>query len=335
MSAFTFPVLLADIGGTNARFQVLEAADSTAITFKTVKTADFSTIEDALRAVVLDQGYQPKTALIAAAGPIKVDGLDLTNCHWRIKANAFVNNLKLDHLILFNDFDAQALALPFLTKDDVSSLGGVGLGETKRTMGVVGAGTGLGVGTLARAAGKWVPVGGEGGHVDLGPRTERESTIWPHLERIGGRISAEQVLCGDGLVNLYRAVCGADRVEPSLQTASDISTAAMEGRDDQAYEALSIFCACFGRVAGDLALTVMAKGGVFVAGGIAGHILSFLQQSGMRRSFDDKEPHSELMEAIGLHVVTHKLPALLGLASYACQPDAFAIDLEHRSWKSA
>ena len=330
-----FPVLIGDIGGTNARFQIIESADAAPIAFQPVRTADFETMEQAIQQSVLAQTQVgPRCALIAAAGPITDKGLDLTNCHWNIIPNQLLALASIDQLVLMNDFEAQALALPCLTTEDGASLGdGKAQPRNDYTKAVLGPGTGLGVGILVRAGGKWIPVPGEGGHVDLGPRNEREAQVWAHLEAIEGRISAEQAVCGDGLVNLYQACCKADGVEAGLATAADISVAAMDGSNTQAHEALSLFCTTLGRVAGDLALTSMARGGVYLGGGIAQKILPFLEKSAFRSNFEDKAPHSALMAKIATIVVTNELPALLGLAAFASNPDRYLLDLGHRHWR--
>jgi glucokinase len=329
-----FPVLIGDIGGTNARFQIIETAHAAPIVFEPVRTADFDSLEQAIEKSVLAQtSVRPHCALIAAAGPITSNGLDLTNCHWNIVPQRFLRLGDFEQLVLLNDFEAQALSLPCLTAQDGASLGGsVQDSDTKHTKAVLGPGTGLGVGLLVRAGGKWIPVAGEGGHVDLGPRNQREAEIWPNLETIEGRISAEQAVCGDGLINLYRACCLTDGVKPVLKNPADISIAAMQGENPQAVEALSLFCTTLGRVAGDLALTSMARGGVYIGGGIAQKILPFLENSAFRTSFEDKAPHSALMAKIATTVVTHQLPALLGLAAFANDPDRYLLDLGYRHW---
>ncbi len=331
---FEFPVLIGDIGGTNARFQIIEQPNGDVMEFDPVRTEDFESLEQSIsHAVLSSTKLQPRSAVIAAAGPITSDGLNLTNCHWNIIPNQFLGLANFEQLLLMNDFEAQALALPYLGEMDGVILGhGDALGNDT-TKAVLGPGTGLGVGLLVRAAGKWIPVAGEGGHVDLGPRNPREAQIWQHLETVEGRISAEQVVCGDGLVNLYRACCAADQVKPGLHTPAEISIAAMQAENDQAGEALSLFCTTLGRIAGDLALTSMARGGVYISGGIAQKILPYLEASGFRESFEDKAPHGELMQNIATIVVTHPLPALLGLAAFANAPQTFLMDLSHRNWR--
>ncbi len=339
-----FPVLIGDIGGTNARFQIIEEPLHQPLVFDPVRTADFANIEQALEcAVTKKTGLHPRSVIMAAAGPITHNGLNLTNCHWNIIPEPFLQTGGFEQLLMMNDFEAQALSLPELNDCDGVQLGDVlPPNDDPMTKAVLGPGTGLGVGLLVRAGGRWIPVAGEGGHVDLGPRNEREVEVWKHLVPLDGRISGEQVLCGDGLVNVYRACCATDGVEPEYDQAADISVAAMHhvlnetghGQPNaQAVEALSLFCVTLGRIAGDLALTSMARGGVYIGGGIAQKILPFLKESGFRGAFEDKAPHSALMRSIATTIVTHPLPALLGLAAYANAPQDFVVDIEHRLWQ--
>lgn len=340
MSETAFPVLLADIGGTNARFRVLESGAGDARVFDTVPVADYATIEDAILSVVIAQMDEPPArAVIAAAGPIRVDGMDFTNSAWEVRPKAFLARTGIATLQLVNDFEAQALALPVLDGDDIEAIGPHFAPRNDRTKAVIGPGTGLGVGTLVHAGNLWVPVPGEGGHVDLGPRSEREEAIWTHLERAEGRVSGEQILSGDGLVNLYNAVCAADGREAMLHGASAVSTAALSarerGEDSEARATLDLFCILLGRVAGDLALTTFAQGGVYLAGGITARILPFLRDGGFRDAFEDKAPHRALMADIATFAITAPLPALEGLEALARNAATYRVDLERRTWTSA
>jgi len=329
-----FPVLIGDIGGTNARFQILRDRDAAIETFDIVQTADFDNVEMAITETVLSKtDTRPKTIILAAAGPITGDGLDLTNSAWNIEPRKIFDLGSFERIVLLNDFEAQGLSLPFLTDGDLCQLGD-GDTETNRndTKIVLGPGTGLGVGGIIKAGGIWIPLCGEGGHMDLGPRTAREAVVWQHLEKAEGRVSAEQVLSGQGLINAYRAICRSDGLEEKLTSPSSISAAALEAQDRQAVEALTLFCTCLGRVAGDLAAIVMAKGGVYIAGGIGKKIHPFLEKSPFRAAFEDKAPHSELMRQIPTYLVTHELPALVGLAAYARQPELFGVDISQRVW---
>jgi len=332
-----FPILIGDIGGTNARFQLLENSEAAPHNFPHVKTRDHKTIIDAINETALKRAETvPKTIILAAAGPITPRGLNLTNCHWSIEPGGLLKTTNAQKIILFNDFDAQALALPTFKADDLKTIGNakIDASHQKSTKVVLGPGTGLGVAGLLWAGDKWAPIGGEGGHVDLGPCTQREQFIWEHLDRFEGRVSAESILCGSGLLNLYKAICKTDGVIPDLTTPSEVSSKAVAATNDQALEALNIFCVNLGRLAGNLALTTMARGGVYLGGGIATKILPFLEKSGFRQAFEDKAPHSELIASIPTHVVTSELPALAGLSYFAQRPENFAIALSSKSWSA-
>ncbi|MEL6503114.1 MAG: glucokinase [Pseudomonadota bacterium] len=335
------PVLVGDLGGTNARFKLVGDTPADDVQFETVPTADFASVEEAIAKTVLDQcPVQPRSALLAAAGPITDEGLDLTNNHWDIRPEDFAATVPVEELVLLNDFEAQALSLPYLESDDLEQLTASNGKERplrEQTKVVLGPGTGLGVGLLIRAGGRWVPVGGEGGHVDMGPRNAREDAIWACLETVEGRISGEQILCGDGMVNLYRAICAANDRQADLTTPAQVSNAGLDawkrGENHPARETLDIFCTCLGRIAGDLALTTTAKGGIYLGGGITTKILPFMAQSGLRAAFDDKAPHGRLMDRVATVAITHKVPALLGLTGFARTPGEFLMDLDHRRWQ--
>lgn len=336
----TFPVLTGDIGGTNARFEWVASKSSAPRPLGTVKTAEFEGPEAAIAQCLSDAGLSaPKSALLAAAGPITDEGLDLTNCHWVIRPQDFLRRTNISRLQLLNDFEAQALALPFFAASDLLPIGETAksLPHLDDTVGfskaVLGPGTGLGVGLMIRAQGKWVPVPGEGGHVDLGPRSAFENEIWPHLEPIEGRVSGEQILSGRGLENLHRAVLLATATDDGLRTAPEITERGMADDRSTSARTLNLFCTFLGRVAGDLALVSMAYGGVYLAGGIVKKIAPFVQSSHFRAAFEDKAPHGALMRSMPTWLVEHELPALLGLAHLAQTPDHFLMDLDHRSWE--
>lgn len=331
---YQFPILIGDIGGTNARFQIVEDSSGNTVRFEIATVADHETPEAAVAAVLRSwHGPAPRTAILAAAGQADETGMSMTNSHWRIDAISFMTACSCSMLVLLNDFEAQAMALPGLGPNDVEIIGGGDRTNHHHCKVALGPGTGLGVGLLIRAGARWIPVPGEGGHMDLGSRTAREAEIWPHLDTIGGRISAEQCLSGNGLINLYRAVCTVENRRPELETAATISSAAVDGSDGAACEALMLFCMLLGRVAGDLALVSMAYGGVYLGGGITNKILPFLQRSPFRSAFEDKAPHEELLKRMPTYVVSRDLPALAGLAAYACHPEEFAVDIDDRIWK--
>lgn len=328
-----FPILIGDIGGTNARFSILVDETSEPIPFPNVQTADFATIDEAIQREVLDKStMRPRSAILAVAGPIEGDEIDLTNCDWVVRPQALIMELGFDDVLVLNDFEAQALAVACLTQDYREVIGSAGEPAIASRV-VLGPGTGLGVAGLVHARDTWFPVPGEGGHVDIGPRTKRDLEIFPHLEAIEGRISAEQLLCGRGLVNIYTAICSADGVEPRLTLPSEVTAGWQSGGNAEAAETISLFATYLGRLAGDLALVFMAKGGVYLAGGISQKIIPALKKPEFRAAFEDKAPHTELMRLIPTFVVTHPLAALAGLASYARTPGAYGISTQGRRWQ--
>lgn len=328
-----FPVLVGDIGGTNARFAILPAPDAEAIEFPNVATSDFPDIDVAIeRAVLARSRVKPRAVVLAIAAPVTGDEIRLTNCPWTVRPKVLIERLGFSEVVILNDFEAQALAVVAIGPDHLVQIGG-GPADMDASRVVLGPGTGLGVAGLVNADGVWIPVPGEGGHVDMGPRTPRDLQVFPHVERIEGRISGEQMLCGRGLVNLYRAVAATDRVPATLATPASITSAALARTDDVAEEALDIFVTCLGRLAGDLALIFMARGGVYLTGGIAQKIVSALAHPRFRAAFEDKAPHSALMQQLPVFVMTHPLAALLGLAAYARAPQAFHIRTTGRHWR--
>jgi glucokinase len=170
--------------------------------------------------------------------------------------------------------------------------------------------------------------------MDIGPRTPRDFEVFPHIEKLEGRISGEQILCGRGLVNVYRAVAKADGKPSPFTTPAEITGAALAKTDAVAEEALALFVTCLGRTAGDLALVFMSRGGVFLTGGIAQKIVPALKEGNFRAAFEDKAPHSALMASMPVYVITHPLAALLGLAAYARNPSLFGVQTAGRRWRA-
>jgi glucokinase len=331
-TSLKFPVLIGDIGGTNARFAILVDANAEAKEFPSVRTADFETVEDAIQSAILDRtSILPRAAVLAIAGPVDGDEIPLTNCPWVVRPAHMIEEFGFEEIVILNDFEAQALGALAVDEKYLEQIGG-GPVEPGASRVVLGPGTGLGVAGLIHARNLWIPVPGEGGHVDMGPRSPRDFEVFPHIEKIEGRISGEQMLCGRGMVNLYRAVAKAEKREAVFATPSEITAAALSDGDPLAGEALDIFVTCLGRLAGDLALIFMSRGGVYLTGGIAQKIVPALKQGGFRAAFEDKAPHSALLRAMPVFVITHPLAALAGLAAYARMPGRFGVSTAGRSW---
>ena len=332
VNEFEYPVLVGDIGGTNARFALLLTKDSEPVSFETVHTASFANIDIAIRDAILPvASVEPRTAILAIAGPISGDEIELTNCPWVVRPHVMMDMLGLTDIIVLNDFEAQALAVASLGKEHLTQIGG-GAAIDGAPRVVLGPGTGLGVAGLIKIADRWYPIPGEGGHMDVGPRSERDYEIFPHIETIGGRVSGEQILCGRGLVNVYRAVCAVENVATTVTEPAQVTAAAFAGNDRQATEAVNFFANILGRYAGDLALVFMARGGVYLSGGIAQKIVSVLAEGGLRAEFENKAPHNEFMAETPIFVVTHPLAAVAGLGAYAKAPAHFGINLHGKRW---
>ncbi len=332
-AALRFPVLIGDIGGTNARFAILLDSNAEPKTFPIVQTADFETIDEAIQSAILDRtSILPRSAVLAVAGPVDGDEIDLTNCGWVVRPRQMMETMGISDIVVINDFEAQALASVALGDEHLEM---VCPGRTEATGSrvVLGPGTGLGMAGLVHAQHTWFPVPGEGGHVDLGPRTERDLEIFPHIERIEGRVSAEQVLCGRGLVNLYRAIARADGKDAIHETPAEITGAGLSGADPVAVETLDLFVTYLGRLAGDMALIFMSRGGVYLTGGIAQKIVPTLKNGKFRAAFEDKAPHEALMRDIPTYVITHPMAALTGLAAFARTPVRFGVETQGRRWR--
>ena len=329
-----FPILIGDIGGTNARFALINDASAALQRLPNVHTGSFPTIDDAIAATVIARGgAQPRSAILALAGPIAGDRVQLTNSDWVVEPRKSVERFGLAEMILLNDFEAQALALPDLGPGDLDPIGnGVSRPDAVRV--VLGPGTGLGVGALVRARDTWVPVPGEGPHIDLGPVTDRDMAIWPNIERVLGRITAEAVISGPGMLRLYKAICRTDGVEPRLSTQEVVTASGLTGSDRQAVETLTLFTTYLGRVAGDLALIFMAYGGVFLGGGIAAKIAPILKAGPFRRAFTAKAPYDGLLERMATAIIVKEDAALGGIAGFARAPSRFGVALDGRRWRA-
>ncbi|WP_127804204.1 glucokinase [Hydrogenophaga sp. NH-16] len=309
--------LLADIGGTNARFAWQAAPGAPITDVQVLPGAHYPTLQAAMHAYLDGLGRgAPAAVAIAIANPITGDMVRMTNHDWAFSQSAVKAEFGLRTLRMLNDFTALALALPDLPAAELRQVGG-GEAVPGVAMGLVGAGTGLGVsGLLPDGHGGWVPLEGEGGHVTLPATTARERTVMDGLIRRYGHASAERVCCGQGLVDTCAILCEADGVTvQGLDSASAVSEAALKAGHPQALETLNIFCAMLGSVAGNLALTLGARGGVYVGGGIVPRLGAWFDASPFRERFDNKGRFTGLLQGMPVWVITSaQSPALLGAA---------------------
>ncbi|HLH93936.1 MAG TPA: glucokinase [Xanthobacteraceae bacterium] len=311
-------IVLGDIGGTNVR--LAELRDGVLGPVAHMAVADHLQFGDVLAAFMAGRADRDSIlqAMFGVAGVIDDDRCALTNNSWVIDARELRDRFGFDRVQLVNDFEAVAWSLPQLGPRHVRQ---IGLGKPKplAPMAVLGAGTGLGVAA-------YVPVGqgatvmrSEGGHTALAGASLREDAIIATLRKQFGYVSAERVLSGAGLENLYNAIASLDSLTAPRRDAAAIVEAARGGNCATSAAALETFCALFGAVAGDFALAFGAQGGVYIAGGIAAHLRDYLPSSQFRTRFDAKGKMSRYVEAIPAYLILHDDPAFLGLSALAMQ----------------
>jgi glucokinase len=309
--------LLADVGGTNARFAWQAGPGAPITDVRVLPVADHARIQDAIRAYLdgLGRGV-PGSVAIAIANPITGDRIHMTNAAWSFSQSAVQAEFGFTTWRLLNDFTALALALPDLPAHELRQVGG-GAALAGVAMGLVGAGTGLGVsGLVPNGRGGWAPLEGEGGHVTLPAVTPRERLVMDGLIRRYGHASTERVTSGQGIVDTCALLCEADGVvADGLVSAGAVSEAGLRHGHPQALEALTIFCAMLGSVAGNLALTLGARGGVYVGGGIVPRLGDWFDRSPFRERFEAKGRFQPYLAGIPVWVITSRQsPALMGAA---------------------
>jgi glucokinase len=306
--------LIADIGGTHARFAV--AQNGRFDHLRVLHTAGYPTMQEAAREFIagLPPDLRLTRAALDVAGPVSGDTASLTNSTWSFSIAAARAELGLTELQVFNDFAATAMGIPHLGPADSVKIGG-GERSAYGTIAVIGPGTGLGVGGLVHGADGWVVVPGEGGHSTMPATSREESRILDLLRDRWGHVSAERVLSGQGIRNLYEAVCILSG-QPSRELSDhEITAAALAGEDATCEQTVDLFCAMLGTVAGNLAMTLGATGGLFVTGGILPHFTNRFVASGFRERFESKGRLSSYLRSIPSYLVVHPNPALVGLAN--------------------
>jgi glucokinase len=307
--------LVGDIGGTNSRFGLVSPARKV-LDWHSYPVADYPTLGDALAVYLAARGSwpMPRKAAIAVASAITGDQVSMTNHPWSFSIAALKSRFGFDRLEVINDFTAQALALPYLGPEDRQTIGGAA-GVPGAPLAVLGPGSGLGVSGLLACGAGWVALTGEGGHATMAPATDRESAVLDRMRRHFDHVSAERVLSGPGLVNLYNTLTEISGVPSRGYTAPQITDLAMRGEDPLCAETTTMFCAMLGTMAGNLALTLGARGGVFIGGGIVPRLGRFFADSPFRARFEAMGRFAPYLAAIPTHVVTHQLPAFLGCAA--------------------
>lgn len=322
--------IVGDVGGTNARFALLDDSGTPQST-RTLRTDDFSSLAAAVQTYLDEQGANDvQEAAIAVATPVVGDSVKLTNNHWSFSIEKTRIALGLQRMHVVNDFTALALSVNHLPQDELVKVGG-GQAAEQHAKAIIGPGTGLGVSGLVPCGSHWNALQGEGGHVSIGVRTAREFAVYEQLMKQFRHISAERFLSGPGLVNIVNALRVVDGLPAREWSPADVTEFGMQrfnikhnpeeqpldiSEVDQrsCEEALEIFCSLLGSCAGNLVLTLGAEGGVYIGGGVVPRLGEFFVQSNFRQEFEAKGRMQGYMEKVPSFVIHSPYPALIGAA---------------------
>ncbi len=316
----TFPRLLGDVGGTNARFGWQDGSTADIQHVLVLPCAAHETLEAAIHSYLrLKNLPAPRTCALGIANPITGDVVRMTNHHWSFSISEMQRSLNLEQFNVINDFTALALALPSIPACNLVQVGGVNdISSSAAPKALIGAGTGLGVSGLLPSDQNdhWLAIAGEGGHTTLAAQTDDEYRVIELIRQRYGHVSAERVLSGQGLVDLYLALRQLQKQAPvDVAGAAEITSWALQDKDPLALQSLVMFTGFLGSVAGDLALTLGARGGVYLGGGIVPRWLGWFETSIFRERFEAKGRFSSYLKDIPVWVINaQESPALLGAA---------------------
>ncbi|QGZ41478.1 glucokinase [Pseudoduganella flava] len=311
------PRLLADVGGTNARF-ALETAPGQVGHIHVLPCCEHPTLAAALRAYlalpdVAAAAPVVRHGAIAIANPVTGDFVRMTNHHWEFSIEGMRQECGFDVLAVVNDFTALARSLPFLG-DQKRQVGG-GTAVAGSPLGLIGAGTGLGVSGLIPCASGWTALLSEGGHVSFSPVNETEVAILQFAWREFEHVSAERLMSGAGIELIYRALADYRKVAAEPLSAADVARRALDGTCPLCDEAIEAFCGMLGTIAANLAVTLGAQGGIYIGGGIVPKLGDRFDRSAFRARFEAKGRFRQYLSAIPTHVITAQYPAFLGVSA--------------------
>ncbi|MDI9334921.1 MAG: glucokinase [Cytophagales bacterium] len=314
----SFPRLLGDVGGTNARFGWQTSEDAEMTHVQVLPCSEYPTLYAAITAYLAAQQLAtPTHAAIGIANPVTDDLVVMTNHHWQFSIGKLRADLGLKHLLILNDFMALALSIPHIPNAHKRQIGGTA-GKQDAAIGLIGPGTGLGVSGLLPIGhqDQWTPISGEGGHVSLGASNALELAVIERLQKRYGHVSAERVLSGMGLVDLYHALGDIHGDQPKeITTPSEVLERAKQQTqaDTTANLTIDMFCSFLGTVAGDLALTIGARGGMYIGGGIVPRLGKRFDASAFRTRFEAKGRFKTYLSQIPVWVIDSPVsPALSG-----------------------
>ena len=307
--------LVVDIGGTNARLALVPPDSLQPQLEKRVRCADYDSLEHAVRRYLEDCGNPVvREAALDVATGITGDFVRLTNGPWGFSIDQTRQALGLDRLHVVNDFTALALAIPLLPAHELQQIG-PGAAIAKTPIAVIGPGTGLGVSGLIPVDGRWIPLQGEGGHTAFSPMGDDEIGVLRWLQQRYSHVSTERLVSGMGLENLYQALCAKTGVQAKPLSPDKITASALSNTDAQCKAALDMFCAILGTAAANLVVTLGARAGCYIGGGIVPRLGEYFARSPFRARFETKGRFSSYVASVPTYVILGETPALRGLAT--------------------
>ena len=311
--------LVADIGGTNARFSAVplgELQSEYEFHHSVQEHPQFSDlIVDVLKEIHAATGwnYAPKNACFAVACPADMDEISFTNSHWHFTKTQLKQLLNCEQVWVVNDFEAVAHGITELSDNDLVQIGGAEPVANK-PIGILGAGTGLGIAGLVQLGDSYHVIDTEGGHADYPPINDLQAAVVNLLRQEYGRVSLERLLSGKGIINIYKSLCALESAEQLYEKPADVVAAAQKSEDPRAVKTLHMFCEGMGSAAGNLALTLGAKGGIYIAGGVVPKFQDFFISSDFRLKFEDKGRFVNYLKPIPVYLVVRNNLGLIGAA---------------------
>lgn len=316
-------LLIGDIGGTNARFAIANPERPGFSDAMTLQCADYASADDAIRHYLSELSAEaPDVICLAVAGPTVGNTVQVTNNHWTLNAETIATDFSIDDVRLLNDFEAVAYSIPRLRAEEAEV---IGLPDQRPSLdddfnvAILGPGTGLGTAGLIRRGKSVIPIVAEGGHIGFAPNSQVQVEILNALRGKFDRVSVERLLSGSGIENIYWALTRIHGEQRTPLSAKEIFAESDTDGNALASETTQMFFEILGQVAGDLALVLGAKDGVYIAGGITKRYPALLKKSGFRNAFDNKGRHRAYMERIPTLLITHDEPGLLGAAYCALE----------------
>jgi len=318
-------ILAGDIGGTKALIGLFEFGEPRPlpVDIRSFSTTEYPALSSIIEKFYAAQRHRPAVtaAAFGVAGPVIDQSAEMTNVTWRVEAAELSRDFALQNVRLLNDLEAMAYAVPVLETHELETLQ-AGRRRDDGNLAIIAAGTGFGGAVLHHHGGRYVPVPSEVGHTDFAARTNREIELLRFIRERAGRVEVEHVVCGPGLLNLadfthQGARCTAFSPLDVPGAPAEVSKSALAGTCLHCVEALEMFVDAYGAVAGNLGLTAVTTGGVFIGGGIAPRILPALQSGRFIQAFNDKGPMRPLLEGMPVHVILNAEAGLLGAAVYA------------------